>query len=215
MTKQSKNKGIIFTFTGPSGTGKNTVMNALMAKDSCLQYFVTATTRKPREYEKDGVDYFFLTKEDFTKRVENGDFLEWSEHYDNFYGTLKSVLKDMMAKGLSPLGDISWTGAAIFKRKMPEDTVNIALLPPSIEALDARFAARKKLSAETDETTRLRLENIREDIKHMSSKGYIFTNADMKGSRLSDYDYVVTNGELEETVAELEAIIQKERQKRL
>lgn len=209
-----KNKGIVFTFTGPSGTGKNTVMNGLMETDSSLQYFVTATTRLPREYEKNGVDYHFLTKDEFMKKIEKGEFLEWSEHYDNFYGTLKSVVKEMMDEGVSPLGDISWTGAAIFKRKMPEDTVNIALLPPSIEDLDARFKARKKLSAETDDVTRLRLENIREDIKHMHSDGYIFTNADMKGSRLSDYDYVVINNDLDQTLENIRTIIEQERQKR-
>lgn len=207
-------KGVIFTFTGPSGTGKNTVMNALMKADSQIQYFVTATTREPRGYEKDGVDYHFLSKEEFHKKLDDGEFLEWSEHYGNFYGTLRKVLKDMVEEGVDPFGDITWTGAAIFKRKMPEDTVNILLMPPSLEALDERFEQRKKVSAETDEGTKLRLENIRMDIKHMHSDGYIFTNDDMKGSHLADYDYVVTNDCLDRTVQELEEIIQKERQKR-
>lgn len=207
-------KGIIFTFTGPSGAGKDTLMNALIERDDNIQYFVTATTRAPRSYEVDGVHKYFLTKEEFHHKLDNHEFFEWSEHYGNFYGTLKAPILKHLEHGDDLFGDLTWTGAAIFKRKMAENTVNVLILPPSVSALDARLLKRQSTSNEDDETLRLRTEKVRVDVEHMDDDGYIFTNEDMKGSRRTDYDYVVVNDDLDHSISQLVEIIRKERQKR-
>lgn len=215
MSEQhTKHSGLVITFTGPSGTGKNTVSNEVMARDEKVKYFVTATTREPRSYEKEGVDYYFLTKEDFEKRLDNDDFLEWSRHYNNYYGALKEELHKKLQVGLDPHTDITWSGAKSIRDYMPDNTICILLMPPSLEALDERMATRKKVSGEADDHQRVRLQKIREDMLHWQDPDFVFTNDDMKGSKLSDYDYVVVNRDLEEAIQSILDILKVERKKR-
>lgn len=209
-----KYSNLIITFTGPSGTGKNTISNLVMKRDDKVKYFITATTREPRSYEKEGVDYYFLSKEDFEKRLDNDEFLEWSRHYNNYYGALKEELHKKMQAGVDPHTDITYSGAKAVKDYMPENTLSILLMPPSLEALDERMAKRKVVSGEEDDHQRVRLQKVREDMIHWQDPEYIFTNDDMKGSKLSDYDYVVLNVEIEEAVQQILDIIKVERQKR-
>ena len=208
----SKN-GLIITITGPSGTGKNTISQELIKRDPRINYFVTATTRPPRAYEKDGKDYYFLTKEDFIKKLDNNEFIEWSEHYGNYYGALRSEVENKLASGTDPLSDITWTGAASIAHNFPDNTVKILLLPPSLEALNERFSARKTISAEKDDAKRVRTEKIMQDMEFWQDPGYVFINDDMKGSQTSDYDHVVTNGDIDQTVKTLLSIIEAERNK--
>jgi guanylate kinase len=209
-----KHPGLVITFTGPSGTGKNTVSNEVMGRDEKVKYFVTATTREPRSYEKEGVDYYFLTKEDFEKRLDNDEFLEWSRHYNNYYGALKEELHKKLQVGHDPHTDITWSGAKSIRDYMPENTICILLMPPSLEALDERMAKRKKVSGEADDHQRVRLQKIREDMLHWQDPDFVFTNDDMKGSKLSDYDYVVVNRDLEEAIQSIIDILKVERKKR-
>ena len=206
--------GLIITVTGPSGTGKNTISQALLDADPKLQYFVTATTREPRAYEEEGVDYYFLTQDTFLAKIDAGDFIEWSNHYGNYYGALKEEVRNKIASGVSPLSDITWTGAREVKKSFPDEAVTLLLLPPSLEALDARMAKRRESSEETDISHMKRIEKMRTDMKHWQEEGYIFTNEDMKGSRLSDYDHVVINNDLDETIKTIQGIIESERKKR-
>tara|TARA_Y100000296_G_scaffold49005_1_gene56155 strand:+ start:7026 stop:7763 length:738 start_codon:yes stop_codon:yes gene_type:complete len=205
---------LVITLTGPSGTGKNTVSNMVMERDEKVKYFITATTREPRSYEKEGVDYYFLTKEEFEKRLDEDAFLEWSRHYGNYYGALKEELHKKMQAGFDPHTDITYSGAKAIRDYMPENTITILLMPPSLEALDERMAKRKKISGEQDDQQRVRLQKVREDMIHWKDPEYIFTNDDMKGSKLSDYDYVVVNRDVEEAVQNILDILRVERQKR-
>lgn len=208
-------KGILFTLTAPSGTGKNTVAKAVLAKDGNVRITVTATTRSPRENEVEGEDYFFLTEEQFLAKREEGEVLEWSHHYNNYYGTLKNEAEKLMNEGYDQLSDINWVGVRALKESIPNDVVSIALLPPSIEAINARLANRQKTSKESGGALELRMEKIREDMKHWEDDGYIFTNDDMIGSRLMDYDYAVVNEDIDKAAEEIVDIINKERMKRL
>ena len=207
--------GLIMTVTGPSGTGKNTISQELLAADPKLQYFVTATTREPRAYEKEGVDYYFLTQETFLTKIDAGDFIEWSNHYGNYYGALKEEVRSKIKAGIDPVSDITWTGAREMKKSFPDEAVSILLLPPSLEALDERMAKRRESSKETDMSQMKRVEKMRVDMKHWQEDGYVFTNEDMKGSTLSDYDHIVINNDLDATIEEIHNIIADERQKRL
>lgn len=206
--------GLVITFTGPSGTGKNTISNEVMARDNKVKYFVTATTREPRSYEKEGEDYYFLTKEDFEKRLDNHEFLEWSRHYNNYYGALKEELHKKLQVGHDPHTDITWSGAKAIRDYMPENTICILLMPPSLEALDERMAKRKIVSGEVDDQQRVRLQKIREDMLHWKDPEFVFTNDDMLGSKLSDYDYVVVNRDLEAAIQDILDILKVERHKR-
>lgn len=209
-----KYSNLIITFTGPSGTGKNTISNLVMERDENVKYFITATTRDPRSYEKEGADYYFLTKDEFEKRLDNDEFLEWSRHYGNYYGALKEELHKKMQAGFDPHTDITWSGAKAIKDYMPDNTVSICLVPPSLEALDERMAKRKVVSGEQDDHQRVRLQKVREDMLHWKDPQYVFTNDDMKGSKLSDYDYVIVNEDVEDAVTKILDILRVERQKR-
>jgi guanylate kinase len=209
-----KYPNLIVTFTGPSGTGKNTLSNLVMERDEKVKYFITATTREPRSYEKEGFDYYFLNKKDFEKRLDNDEFLEWSRHYGNYYGALKEELHKKMQAGFDPHTDITWSGAKAIRDYMPDNTLCLLLVPPSLEALDQRMAKRKVVSGEVDDQQRVRLQKIREDMLHWKNPEYIFTNDDMKGSKLSDYDYVIVNDDVEVAVQKILDILRVERQKR-
>ncbi len=127
-------QGLVVTVTGPSGTGKNTVCQKLLESEKDLTYFVTATTREPRSFEKNGVDYHFLTKENFLDKLEEGEFVEWNEYHGNYYGTLKSVIKNMLIKGEEPISDITWS-ALSDEKVFPE--IHCIALCASLAALDA------------------------------------------------------------------------------
>jgi guanylate kinase len=146
VTKETiKHTGKLIVFSAPSGSGKTTIVRHLLKqKELNLEFSISATSREVRGEEVDGKDYYFLSFEDFKKKIKNDEFLEWEEVYrDNFYGTLKSEIERIWAKGKHVIFDIDVSGGLRIKRKFPEETLAIFVKPPSIDELKIRLKNRK------------------------------------------------------------------------
>lgn len=145
-------KGKIIILSGPSGTGKSTIIRRLMATrpDLKLGFSVSVTSRAPREGETHGKEYYFISKEEFRRRVENGEFVEWEEVYEgNYYGTLKSEIDRLVNDGFSVIMDIDVKGGLNLKKIYKDEAFSIFILPPSIQELENRLRDRGSESAES------------------------------------------------------------------
>ncbi|MEH6408093.1 MAG: guanylate kinase [Leeuwenhoekiella sp.] len=140
-----KNDGKLIVFSAPSGSGKTTIVRSLLGKDDLkLDFSISATSREPRGYEKDGIDYYYLSLEEFKRRIKNDEFLEWEEVYrDNFYGTLKSEVERIWKNNKHVIFDIDVVGGLDIKKLYPERTLAVFVKPPSIEELKIRLKKRK------------------------------------------------------------------------
>ena len=150
----------LFVISGPSGAGKGTLVTRVRERRSNLGLTVSATTRAPRKGEVDGVNYFFLTREEFDRRVANGEFVEWAEVHGNCYGTLVSEVTSKLASGSSLILEIDVQGALQVKERFPE-AVLIFIKPPSLEVLRERLVGR---GTETPETIELRMANAADEL---------------------------------------------------
>ena len=166
-------KGIMLVVSGPAGSGKGTV-NAHLFATGDFVFSVSATTRAPRPGEIDGVNYHFITKEDFASRIENGDMLEYTEYCGNFYGTPRKEAEEVLASGKNLILEIEVEGAENVKKKFP-DAVLVLLLPPSYEVQEQRLRGR---GTETEEKITQRLARAKEEIYHASSYDYVVYNYD-------------------------------------
>ena len=178
----------LFVISGSSGVGKGTLLKTFMSKHPDYKLSVSCTTRKPREGEVDGINYFFLTEEQFNKYIENDEFLEHAEFSGNHYGTQKSYVQKKLAEGKNLILEIDTQGALQVKKIMP-DAVMIFIMPPSMEELEARLRGRH---TETEDAIQKRLASIKEEIE-----------------RSEFFDYKVVNDEVERAVQELENIMCK------
>ena len=136
-------KGFLIVLSGPSGVGKNTLMNRVIPRIPNLQYSVSATTRPPRPGEVDGVDYFFVSEEEFDQMIAEDEFLEWAEFVGNRYGTPKSFVQEQIQQGRTVIMDVDIQGALQIKQKL-DDAVLVFLLPPTWEELRNRLNKRGK-----------------------------------------------------------------------
>ena len=143
-------KGKLIVFSAPSGSGKTTIVRHLLKQDALgLEFSISATSREKRGDEKDGVDYYFLSAQEFKNKIKSDEFLEWEEVYrDNFYGTLKTEVERIWAKGKHVIFDIDVSGGLRIKRKFPNETLAIFVKPPSIDELKIRLKKRKTESAD-------------------------------------------------------------------
>ena len=185
-------KGLLLVVSGPSGAGKGTICKALLNKNDQIKLSVSATTRKPRNGEVHGVNYFFIEKEEFTKMIENGEFLEYAQIYDNFYGTPKAAIIECLEKGQDVILEIEMQGARQIKEVYPEG-VFIFVLPPSLEELKSRIVGR---GTETQEEIEKRFSCAFEEI-----------------NQIVNYDYFIVNEDIEKSVSDVEAIICAEKNK--
>ena len=183
-------KGLLLVISGPSGTGKGTVCKRLLEKNKDIFLSVSATTRKPREGEIDGVSYHFYDEDKFRNLIAKNQFIEWAAFCDNYYGTPKAPVVENIENGRDVMLEIEIEGAMKVRAKHPEG-VYIFLFPPSIEALEERLKGR---GTETDEVIAKRLARAKEEFK-MCTK----------------YNYYVVNDDLEKAVEEIEAIIVAEK----
>ncbi|MBR1863423.1 MAG: guanylate kinase [Ruminococcus sp.] len=183
------NDAKLIVISAPSGCGKGTNL-ARVFEDRDVFYSVSCTTRAPREGEKDGVNYHFLTNERFEEMVKNDEFLEYAGFSDNYYGTPKKPVEENMALGKDAVLEIETKGAFQVK-KLREDAVLIFVLPPSIAELDRRLHKR---GTEDEETIAKRLSNARGEIE-----------------KSVDYDFVIMNDELEDAVRDLETVLESVR----
>lgn len=184
------NRGLLIVISGPSGAGKGTICKALLEKRDDLFISVSATTRSPRAGEVDGVNYHFLTKEDFIARVEKNDFLEYANVHGNMYGTPKFKVEEMLAEGKNVILEIDIQGALKVKENFSEG-VFIFILPPSMEELKQRIIKR---GSETEESLMTRFKNAYKEINYVSK-----------------YNYAVVNDTLDLAVSKVESIIAAEK----
>lgn len=165
-------KGLLILISGPSGTGKGTVCDLLRQKHPEISYSISATTRQPRPGERDGVNYYFYTKEKFREMIDQGQLLEWAEVYGNFYGTPKQKVLDRLEAGEDILLEIDTQGALNVMKVMPEGLF-IFLLPPSLEELATRLQGR---GTETEESLHRRLGAAVDEIKLATKYRYVVVN---------------------------------------
>ncbi len=166
-------RGRLIVVSAPSGSGKTTIAKKILEKFPFIKFSVSATTRPKRNGEVDGRDYFFLTREEFERKIQNGELLEWEEIYGNYYGTLKSVVESALKNGDILLFDVDVNGAISIKKKFPEDAVLIFIKPPNIETLKERL---KKRRTEDEEQLKKRLERVPMELEKASYFDYIFVN---------------------------------------
>ena len=143
-------KGKLFVFSAPSGSGKTTIVRHLLQEEKFnLEFSISATSREPRGFEKNGVDYYFISLKDFKNHIKADDFLEWEEVYrDNFYGTLKSEVERIWAQKKHVIFDIDVVGGLRIKKKYPNETLSVFVKPPSVDELKIRLKKRKTESEE-------------------------------------------------------------------
>ena len=189
MKDKKTDTGKLFVLSGPSGVGKGTVIEKLKEQELEIEYSISVTTRSPREGENEGVDYFFVSDEEFQQMKENGEFLEWAQVHNNYYGTPKKYVCQKLEQGKNIILEIDIQGAKQIKKKFPR-AVLIFLLPPSIEELEHRL---EKRNTENRNTKKLRLNNAQQELDKV-----IF------------YDYQVENATLSETIKRLKQIIKTE-----
>ena len=183
-------KGVLTVVSGFSGAGKGTVMKRLIQKYDDYALSISVTTRKPREGERDGIEYFFKTKEEVETMIENDEFLEYARYVDNYYGTPRFYVEEMLAKGKNVILEIEIQGAMQIKAKNPE-AVLIFVTPPSFEELRNRLVGR---GTETADVIESRLRRASEEAEGMPS-----------------YDYILVNDQVEDCVDRLHQIILSER----
>lgn len=184
-----QNKGLLIVISGPSGTGKGTVCKELLKREP-FWISVSATTRQPRVGEIDGKSYYFLTKEEFKKKIELKEFLEYAEVYGNFYGTPKDKVMEVLNQGKDVILEIDIQGALKVKENYPEG-VFIFILPPSMEELKKRITNR---GTETEESLMTRFKSAYKEINYVSK-----------------YNYAVVNDEVVNAVDKIKSIINAEK----
>lgn len=190
-TYKIKRRGFLFVISAPSGVGKSTLIKRITGIDNNLKFSISVTTRPKRADEQDGIDYFFKTREEFYNLIEQQAFLEYAEVYGNFYGTLKSEVDSSLSKGFDVIMDIDSQGATLIKDQLPEDTLTIYILPPSIAELERRIRQRNK---DTDDIIKYRMAKSRNEINFAYR-----------------YDYLIINDKLEDALENIYSVIQSNR----
>jgi guanylate kinase len=192
--RQTKRRGCMFVLSSPSGAGKTTISRLLLQNDSDIQMSISATTRPKRSKEEDGVDYYFMNEADFEKKIEAKYFYEYAEVFGHLYGTPREKVEATLMGSRDVLFDIDWQGTRRLISKARDDVVSIFILPPSMQELERRLRARAQ---DSDETIRARMARASDEISHWH-----------------EYDYVIINNSLDESLQKVLNILWAERLKR-
>lgn len=177
-------------FSAPSGSGKTTIIKRVMDYFDCFEFSISATSRNPRVGEADGVDYYFLDKDTFVKRVQAGDFLEWEEVYEGtWYGTLKSEIDRICEKGKIVIFDVDVNGGINLKKYFGEEALALFVMPPSIEVLEQRL---RKRGTESEESIQRRLGRSAKELNEASK-----------------FDVTIVNDDLERAVEETRRVLEE------
>ena len=180
----------MIVLSSPSGAGKTTISKKTQQKFSNFKISISHTTRKPRANEVDSVDYFFITKDEFEKKIKNNEFYEFAKIFDNYYGTSKKSVNDLQDKNFNILFDIDWQGTNQLSKYKELNLVKIFILPPNKDELKKRLIDRNKGNADSIDK---RLSSYDEDKHHWN-----------------EYDYILINDNLENCFSQIEKIIKKE-----
>ncbi|GAB6100606.1 guanylate kinase [Halanaerocella petrolearia] len=183
-------RGNLVVLSGPSGVGKGTVLAALLENYNDICYSISATTREPREGEKNGEDYFFMKKKEFESLVDKDEFLEWAKVHNNYYGTPIKYVEETLQSGKDVILEIDIQGAKQVREKFDEG-IFVFLAPPSLEELEDRITKR---GTESKEAINTRMKNAKDELEERKH-----------------YDYLIVNDEVEKAVNKLEAVIIAER----
>ncbi|PKP44411.1 MAG: guanylate kinase [Bacteroidetes bacterium HGW-Bacteroidetes-12] len=180
----------LIIFSAPSGAGKTTIIHALLEKNLPLGFSISACSRPLRNNEKHGIDYYFLSPEDFRQKIKNKEFLEWEEVYhDNYYGTLFSEVERIWKTNKSVVFDIDVIGGLNIKKVYPKESLSIFIMPPSIEILKERLLLRE---TETIESLKKRISKAKEEISYAKQ-----------------FDRIIINDDLEKAIEETTKIVQE------
>lgn len=182
-------KGKLIVFSAPSGAGKSTIVNHLLAQEDLpLAFSISATSRKPRKGEIDGNHYYFISTDEFKTKIKNGDFLEWEQVYEGlYYGTLKSEVDRIQAAGKYVIFDIDVVGGLNIKNQFPDQTLAVFVSPPSIAELENRL---RKRNTESEEKINMRI-----------------AKAEKEMAFASQFDYIVENHHLDTALAEAYSVV--------
>ncbi|MFH0974645.1 MAG: guanylate kinase [Spirochaetota bacterium] len=175
--------------SAPSGAGKTTIINKLLSEDPGYEFVISTTTRPPRKGEKDGINYYFTTIEDFRNKIKTNKFIEWSLVHQNYYGIAKKEFDRIIALGKIPLFDIDVQGALKLK-KILKDAVYIFIIPPSIEILKTRLMKR---NTDSKQQINIRIQNALKELK-----------------KIKHYDYIIVNENIKDSVLDFKAILRAE-----
>jgi guanylate kinase len=190
-----RRRGFLLVLSSPSGAGKTTITRRLIERDSTLSLSVSVTTRPPRPGERDGTDYRFIDQARFDRMVAEGELLEHAKVFDHCYATPRQPIEAALAAGRDIVTDIDWQGTQQLAESVPRDLVTVFVLPPSMAALEARLQTRAQDSAEV---VAGRMAKSSEEMSHWS-----------------EYDYVIVNRDIDESVALVQAIVTAERLRRI
>ena len=185
-------EGLLVVVSGPSGTGKGTILEITKEKTDNVKFSISATTRLPRQGEVDGKNYFFKSVDEFNKMIEDDQLIEWVKYCDNYYGTPKQYVDECIKKGYDVILEIEVEGALNIKKKYPE-CVSIFILPPSFAELRKRIEGR---GTEKSEIIEMRMEKAKSEMQLVDS-----------------YDYVIVNDNIQEAVEQLRSILKAEKLK--
>lgn len=189
MNSDQTKKGKLLVFSAPSGSGKTTIVRHLLAQPELnLEFSVSCTTREPRGEEKNGVDYYFISLQEFKNHIKAEDFVEWEEVYrDNFYGTLKSEVERIWAKGKNVIFDIDVAGGLRIKSKFKQETLAVFVKPPSIDELKIRL---KKRSTESEDKINMRIAKASVELATAPQFDTIIKNYDLDVAKAEAYELV-------------------------
>lgn len=181
-------QGKLIIFSAPSGAGKTTLVKHLLALDMGLEFSVSATSRSKRPGEKDGRDYYFLTAEEFRKKIDSDEFLEWEEVYaDHYYGTLKSELDRIWTKGHHVIFDVDVVGGMNIKKQYAKNALSVFVMPPTPAHLEERLKAR---STESEQNLKKRLDKVHHELGFAQKFDVVLINDDLEKAKKDAFQLV-------------------------
>ena len=184
-------RGLMLVLSSPSGAGKTTISRALLKTDDHLTMSISVTTREPRPGEEHGKDYFFVSEAEYQKMAKGGELLEHARVFENFYGTPRGYVEEQLAAGRDVLFDIDWQGTQQLKASAGADLVSVFILPPSIGDLEKRLRGRAQ---DSEEVVQRRMSRAADEMSHWP-----------------EYDYVVVNRDVDQSITQVRAILLAER----
>jgi guanylate kinase len=189
-----KRRGLMLVLSSPSGAGKTTISREILKREPAMTLSISATTRQPRPGEVEGKDYFFVTAERFSQMVGEDAFLEHARVFENRYGTPRAPVEAALSEGRDVLFDIDWQGTQQLRESARDDLVSVFILPPSMASLEERLRSRAQ---DSEEVVQQRMAKAADEMSHWP-----------------EYDYIVVNRDIEESVARVTAILNAERLRR-